>query len=389
MTSTNRSTTDQYGPSTSSNLNGTSQEIHQRLEKLNYDTFIDFIPMILFVTMLIVVGVPGNLLVFLVYLKRFKASATRVFVLAMAVVDLVTNVFTLPRHIVLMRFTYTTHGSTYCQVMGMLTMFPILMSYWILACVAFDRRRRICQPLRRQLSARHATYLLILPFALTAVLLFPFMPFYGEMPFETGVPGLNGSNCELQSSYLGVNVEKMFNVALMIFFIVGFSMGTFAYAHIVYKVCQQNKTHRYFGNQGNGVLSTGEFKMTKVNESIQDTRDSHESLTVETEVKTADTSVDLSFMNERQEVREPGAVNCVNHERNADPERGPTERSSDDPTHSGDEGRESEVSRCGVRTRGAPGGHLKKRLPFSRTTLMMLVLTGVTIVCCVPNIAVS
>ncbi|XP_025101468.1 uncharacterized protein LOC112568389 [Pomacea canaliculata] len=105
-------------------------------------------------------------------------------------------------------------------------------------------------------------------------------------------------------------------------------------------------------------------------------------------------SVELSSMDERQEVRqldasETSTVNSLNHERNADPERGPTERSSDDPTHSGDEGRESEVSRFGVRTRGAPGGHLKKRLPFSRTTLMMLVLTGVTIVCCVPNIAVS
>ncbi|XP_025100041.1 uncharacterized protein LOC112567560 [Pomacea canaliculata] len=52
--------------------------------------------MIVFLTVLIVVGALGNLLVFLVYLKQFKASATRVFVLGMAVCDFLTNVLTLP-----------------------------------------------------------------------------------------------------------------------------------------------------------------------------------------------------------------------------------------------------------------------------------------------------
>lgn len=220
----------------STTLSSLQENSTEKIEHLNLKTFYILLPMVVLLSVLIATGVSGNLLVFLVYLKQFKASSTRVFVLEMSVCDFLTNVSTLPLLIVDMRYRYTRDGH-YCQTMWFLGTFPVLMSYLTLVCVALDRRRRICQVHRRQLSARQAAYLLIVPFTLTFALVFPFTFFYDAVPL---LDNHRRKTCWFTHT-VWENASWVVGILLMGYFIVGFVLLTASYSQISYQSYQQKK----------------------------------------------------------------------------------------------------------------------------------------------------
>ncbi|XP_025102732.1 orexin receptor type 2-like isoform X2 [Pomacea canaliculata] len=221
--------------------NRTQEEINHLLEVMNRAMFTRLLPLVAFLVVLIVVGVFGNLLVFLVYLKQFKASATRVFVLAMAVCDFLTNVFALPWLIQDLRYTYTSQKH-FCIVKGFLGTFPVIMSFLILVLVALDRRHRICQPMKLQLSSRKAACLMIFPLILTSAIVLPFSILYGVRPMETSVSGVTGTTCEYPNTDFGKKVKGALGMVLGTFFVVGFALLIICYAQISHRIYQQNKT---------------------------------------------------------------------------------------------------------------------------------------------------
>lgn len=91
-------------------FNKTQEEIQFYLQKVNYEMFIKLLPSVVLLIALIAVGICGNLLVFIVYLKQFKISATRVFVLEMAACDFLTNIFILPWFIQNTRYGFTSES---------------------------------------------------------------------------------------------------------------------------------------------------------------------------------------------------------------------------------------------------------------------------------------
>ncbi|XP_025102579.1 vasopressin V1b receptor-like [Pomacea canaliculata] len=221
-------------------FNKTQEEIKFYLQKVNYEMFIKLLPSVVLLIALIAVGICGNLLVFIVYLKQFKISATRVFVLEMAACDFLTNIFILPWFIQNTRYGYTSE-SHLCRMEYLLGTFPAITSYLILVCVALDRRRRICQPLKRQLSPRQVTYLLILPFILSLAMLVPFTFWYGVRPVETDRPGITGTTCGFPDMPLELKVKQIFGLVLMAYFFVGFALLTTCYLQISYRIYQQKK----------------------------------------------------------------------------------------------------------------------------------------------------
>ncbi|XP_025102577.1 uncharacterized protein LOC112569108 [Pomacea canaliculata] len=250
-------------------FNITQDKINEYLEKLNYETFIKLLPMVVLFTVVVIVGLSGNLLVFLVYLKQYKVSATRVFVLKMAVCDFLTNIFTLPWVIQDMRYSHTSEVH-FCRMKCFLGTFPLIMSYLLLVLVALDRRRRICQVHRRQLSARQATYLLIVPLVLTFAAMVPFTYLYGAKPLETENSQITGSTCGFSNTIAGISGKKIFGVILMIYFLVGFAILTTCYVQISYQIYEQKK--KLMASKIN-IVVTFPVMETNFNEGIASSQD--------------------------------------------------------------------------------------------------------------------
>ena len=68
-------------------------------EALNVARMMSLLPTIAYIVVLMVVGLVGNTVVLVVYYRRFKPSATRTYILAMSVCDLLANVLSLPSEV--------------------------------------------------------------------------------------------------------------------------------------------------------------------------------------------------------------------------------------------------------------------------------------------------
>lgn len=144
------------------------------LEQLNLAEAWELIPTIAYICVLMVVGVVGNVVVMLVYGKRFKPSATRCYVLAMSAFDLVANVLVLPMEIVDIRFAFTFHLPLLCKVMRSANSLVTLASAFLLVAVARDRRNKICRPLERHGSLRRVQVNIFFCILASVVLTIPF-----------------------------------------------------------------------------------------------------------------------------------------------------------------------------------------------------------------------
>lgn len=391
--------------------NRTQEEVEYFLEKLNQETFIKLIPMIVFLTVLIVVGALGNLLVFLVYLKQFKASATRVFVLGMAVCDFLTNVLTLPWYAVDLRYRYTP-DDVFCKIKNFLAYFPIVMSYLILVCVALDRRRRICQIHKRQLNARQAIYMLIVPLTLVTATAFSVMFFYGVRPQETDIPGITGTVCGFSGPPTKVNMHRVFGIVVMGYFIVGFGLLTICYVQISYRIYQQKKRLLRAGQgipnkckfSGQKKANTDKLKGTALVKTPAVSRDQGVFITSESSDSCAsDGTKESSCSQNVENIAVTDFTTNQNQEKPCDVSdpRGCTAVS--DVTKSlivtttigspnrndEDKSREEDTSRSFAHGRQSVEQGQKRKPFMSRTTLMMFVLTVATLLFCVPpNFAV-
>ncbi|XP_025103152.1 cholecystokinin receptor type A-like [Pomacea canaliculata] len=210
------------------------------MDKLSSELFKKLLSSIILFTLLNCVGLLANLFVFFVYLRKFKTSATRVFVMTMAMCDFLVNLSALPVNLVYYRHMYTISSPAFCTITYLVHRIPVYVSCFVLVCASLDRRRRVCQPLRPQLDARQATLLLVVPVILTAIGTFPFVVFYTGMQFETST-SLTVRKCGFQREFPGDSVKRAEGVVLAVYTIVGLILMVGSYGHILYRVKQQNK----------------------------------------------------------------------------------------------------------------------------------------------------
>ncbi|XP_025101461.1 octopamine receptor-like isoform X2 [Pomacea canaliculata] len=302
-------------PDVSTESKWTDEESRERLEQLSYDTFYILLPSIIFVVFLLAIGLSGNLVVFLVYYRQFPPSATRVFVLAMAACNITINIFCMPRQIILMRYSYCSQGVTYCRLVGPIAVFPILLSYWLLVCVAFDRRDRICHPLSRHLNPWQATCILIIPFTLTALVLLPFLLLQEEGPFDIGIPGLQGIRCTYPTDYMGVNFKKAYGILLVISYAIILEALVICYCDVMLTLLKnRDKRISDEANQRDAqpvyqLLSSTELASSHTHKDVDIKRFSGSSTEVKTSKETIQCDADTKV--KAGDVKEPKTEECL------------------------------------------------------------------------------
>ena len=109
-------------------------------------------PTLAYLAVLAAVGIVGNSLVFLVYYKRFKASATKTYVQTLSALDLTTNVCCLSMEIPKYAYNHS-FTSVECKVTTSLMAFLVCFSGSVLVAVALDRRQTVCRRQGRSLMS--------------------------------------------------------------------------------------------------------------------------------------------------------------------------------------------------------------------------------------------
>ncbi|XP_050404068.1 orexin receptor type 2 [Patella vulgata] len=225
-------------------------DINRHLTRLNYEFTILMIPAMVFLLLLMVTGIVGNILVLHVYLSKYKLGTTRCYVLALAVCDLLSCCISMPGEIVDMTYNYTFTATYLCKILRSVNAFTTFSSGLILIVVAIDRYKKICTPLRIQFSVRTANIVVIMCCVGSILLSLPATVLYGKRTISTGIALVNGTDCSTADAFIGTPYPLIYNGVQFLFFILGSMVLITLYSLIGKRIWR----HQHFRDSG---LNTG------------------------------------------------------------------------------------------------------------------------------------
>lgn len=109
---------------------------------------------ILVCTPLACVGVIGNILVLFIYVFKFKPSNHRIFIVSLAVIDLIACNMVMPLVVYSFLHLFTYFNSVMCKLLTVFNYFICISSSAVLIVIAIDRCRKMCVPHGKQMTKR-------------------------------------------------------------------------------------------------------------------------------------------------------------------------------------------------------------------------------------------
>ncbi|KAH3859240.1 hypothetical protein DPMN_101956 [Dreissena polymorpha] len=183
------------------------------------------LPVILFIGIVALVGIIGNVLILIIYGRRRDGGNFRCFVLMMATIDLTSCITISPGEIYILLNWYDNPYIWICKAKTFFNVFTSWGSAWILFLLAIDRYRKICRPLRWQITTTLAMKLCILALVISAAVASWVALVWGKYTYEQTVDiivSVNVSVCD--KTYLAHRFAGMFSIGFVFIFPVGISL---------------------------------------------------------------------------------------------------------------------------------------------------------------------
>ena len=160
----------------------------------------------------ILFGVVGNILILIVYYKWYKVCNFRCFVLAMACIDLLGSITTLPGEVFSQRHWYSYESNAVCKAKSFFNVFTVWASALVLFLLAYDRNRKICHPLSWQIANHIARRLCIGSVIFAVIASSPTAIFWGIQNYEYhhGNTTIRVSICEKSEQFSHGNAPLIF-----------------------------------------------------------------------------------------------------------------------------------------------------------------------------------
>lgn len=235
---------DDFGP------NVTIEELNDVLVQLH-------IPTIIFMAILMVVGVFGNLLVLYIYTSKYHPSTYRSFILWLGLIDLIACTVGMPLLIVSMLRPYMFPSEQTCKTLRFMHVFSVVSSAFIVIAIALERHRRICNPFSQEMTTKKINLMCVVACVLGSLVAIPAIFVYGDAVVETGVHNITGTECFIDPEFEHSLFPKgyfMFQlllslVSMVIMGIFYFRIGTRILLH--HQFIRDNTYNRKTSSDGN------------------------------------------------------------------------------------------------------------------------------------------
>lgn len=224
------------------NLNTTTantRDEQELLSKLNFQQFQFQLPAIMYTSILMCIGTPGNIVVLYVYFFKWRKSTSRMFILFLTSLDLINCLTTLPLEIYIMRYSIMLDMPGLCKISRFITYTMNSSSAAVLVAIAVDRFRRICRPHGPQFSARKSKFICFGCIMLAFTLTWPSLLFYGTRTIYIGK--VQGKLCLLENKFDTSVYPYVFFVILMASTVVIFTTLSVLYYFVGIQIYNHRK----------------------------------------------------------------------------------------------------------------------------------------------------
>ncbi|XP_063433012.1 dopamine D2-like receptor [Mytilus trossulus] len=183
--------------STNSTINITNSE--ELLRTLNDKLALRYLPVIIYMFLLIFTGLFGNILVIIVYVRKRINSSLHYFIINLAVLDLLTVVIGMPTEIADLRYSIMFYAPAACKALRTVESLSTMGSIVTLMAVAIDRYNRICK-YGKQMTTEKAKRICIIAIVIGIVTCWPAGIVFGKKTKDVGIPGISGVDCSTDDS---------------------------------------------------------------------------------------------------------------------------------------------------------------------------------------------
>ena len=189
------------------------------LGMMNKTQFQILTPSFILASVLLVIGLPGNLLAFVVYLTKMKRNTASYFIMALTLSDLINCVFSLPVELYLIANFWTFDHPVLCKLSRFLTASMNNTSSFVLVVIAVERFRSICTPLKPRFTSKFSKILCVSIFTAAGVSALPMIWGYGTFTYTVVIQNVTASakTCLIDDSVKSTAYPD----GLLIYFFVG------------------------------------------------------------------------------------------------------------------------------------------------------------------------
>ncbi|XP_062607111.1 cholecystokinin receptor type A-like [Saccostrea cucullata] len=259
---TNTSTPHDGNSATKSSVELNTVEVVLTLEELNQIEVHRRLAPMIYLGILMLLGVPGNLTVLFVYLFKFGSSTHRTFIVALAIIDLVGSAVCMPFEIIEMNFQYTFYAVGACKFFRFNNTFVALTSIFVMIGLSVDRYRRVCKPLKTQLTVFMAKIVCALAVFLSILFSWPILFLLGtrrvELPYN-----VTGYDCSTDDKYRKTIYPVVHNGILFLIFVFAIVFLTVIYILIGRKIFKHIRFRNTFKSSQSLSISSRKTSSTK------------------------------------------------------------------------------------------------------------------------------
>ncbi|XP_046577841.1 G-protein coupled receptor 84-like [Haliotis rubra] len=211
------------------------------LEQYSDRVALQLTPVALFLGILMLVGFFGNLMACYIYTVRLKAVSSRLFLVALAVLDLIMCSLCIPVEIVSIRYIYLFNHNWLCKCFGTLLLYCSVASGSILVAIAVDRYKLICKPFGKQMTLRKTRRTIYLCLFATGIASVQSGITIGTRTVPVPNSNISGYTCATSDDMINTYYPLVYNVVMVILFVTGIVILSTLYFRILMRARKQMK----------------------------------------------------------------------------------------------------------------------------------------------------
>ncbi|GAB1598376.1 C3a anaphylatoxin chemotactic receptor-like [Argonauta hians] len=174
-------------------------------------------PALIFLTVMMPIGVLGNLFVLYIYGCRLKKSPLNMFIFILAIYDILSCLFGIPLEITSILYTFRYPSSILCKLDKLMVFFTCTSSELTLLAISLERYNKVCRFNKFQLGICHAK-LAAIPINIIAILIsIPPIVYFNKVDYKGMSICMNiVPYSKLQHYFIGLLILNFIIIILML-----------------------------------------------------------------------------------------------------------------------------------------------------------------------------
>lgn len=199
------------------------------------------LPTTIYLCILMIIGILGNILVLYVFTSRYNHNNYRTFTLFLASIDLTACLVYFPAEIVDQTYPYMFYSEGACKSCRFIGRLTILGSALVLIVIAIERHRKVCHPFQKQISHSMAIIMCVIALLLSFCFSWPVILIEGQK--VKSFPGnITGYDCGTADSMRGTEYPFIYTIFMFVVFSITFVVIIVLYTLLIQRIKMQSKS---------------------------------------------------------------------------------------------------------------------------------------------------